>query len=244
MKVTRVYPAIRPGVRIHVGLPGAGKTHTMLFELEAFTIGGVPVIVFDRNREIKAWPGPSEILDSKKFRDLRALKAGILYIVYDELNETLMNYRHAIRLAKHYRDELVKKRPEITLAAGIAVPEAHLLLPKAGGNLEIVSATTLWRHRKLALWFDTQRLALLNTTAVEVARGPNAGGLRLFPMGGHNDLKLVKAMGGKPLMEMMYAVNKGYSKGVKGVYIDCALTEQEWKLAKMHRLEMYHEPKK
>lgn len=244
MKIKVVYPAIRPGVRTHVGLPGAGKTKTMLFELQALTIGKVPAIAFDRNREIKTWPGPSKTFSTKEFRQLKELEAGVLYLVYDELSNTKMNYIWAIELAQRYRDKLVKKNPDAKLAVGIAVPEAHLLLPKSGGDLRILEATTAWRHRKLALWYDTQRIALLNTTAVEVSRGPDAGGLRLFPMGGHNDLKLIKAMGGKPLMALMDKVNNAYSQGIKGTFIDCALVEKDWRICKMHPLNMYIEDKK
>lgn len=250
MSVKRVYPAIRPGIRMHVGLPGAGKTQTMLFEMQAMNIGGVPIIAFDRNGEIKEWPGKKvklfgsrrpKVDGSAAFRKLKDLEPGTLYIVYDSLLNTQGNYKHAIRIADTYYDTLHKKYPNAKLVAGIAIPEAHLLLPKSGGDLEILEATTGWRHRKLALWFDGQRMAILNTTAVEVSRGPNAGALRIFPMGGHNDLKLIREMGGDELEVLMDEVNNLYEKGHKGAFIDCALTKKHWAVCKMYPMHMYEE---
>jgi hypothetical protein len=185
-----------PGLTVHAGLSGSGKTHAIKQEVwEA--LNTMPVIVIDRMREWDFAPagvqaiggGTEEVLDvlsdiADNDTDLR----GRLAVIRPDFGEGGSALEQTCRWAI-----------DTPGPVGIAIPEAHRAFDKrfTSKTWPATSAIiTEWRHHRVKLWADTQRFSLLNTDVVELSRS-----MRLFAMNGRNDLAAVRDIGGDDLVE-------------------------------------------
>lgn len=102
---------------------------------------------------------------------------------------------------------------------GVAIPEAHRCAPNAGAlPRAIEDCATAWRHYKVALWLDTQRLPLLNRTLTEQARE-----LRLYAITGELDFARVRELGGRQLEAAVRECAARYAKGEPGWHVRLGL---------------------
>lgn len=176
---------IRPGeagMRVLVGVSGAGKTHTvkrLVFQACAYH----PVIVLDGMKEWSEVPG-----------ELGSTTAGAL-----DIGQAIARVQEGKRLVivRPQRGQLATVAEQVCQWAvdanglvGVAMPEAHNVAPN-GKPLPpaLQDIATAWRHHKVALWADTQRIALLSRTITE-----NARELRVFATMGDADLDTVRGL--------------------------------------------------
>lgn len=184
--------ATQPGIRLHVGRPGAGKTYLMRQEIFA-AARAFPVVVLDATGEWTRAPGnrvPREVagvtrVTSSVTDALAAIDGGArigvasLQASDDELRA------HAETLAKWAMTRPGQK--------GVAVAEAHRAFPVTGLKEHASRLVTAWRHAQVAVWADTQRLA-------QIARAfDTAGVVRIFSAT-PADLARVREMGGDALV--------------------------------------------
>lgn len=103
--------------------------------------------------------------------------------------------------------------------AGVAIPEAHRVAPNVNKlPLAIDDVATAWRHHRVALWLDTQRIALLNRTLTEQARE-----LRLYAIVGDRDLSVVGEIGGKDLTAKVMECAARLAGGESGYHVELGL---------------------
>lgn len=147
-----------PGVRLSVGRPGAGKTFGIRVEvLQAAR--RFPVLVIDRVYEWRREPYslvPPDIRVAYARTVERAregFRAGYQLVIVNP-DDTESAAEEACRWARRARG-----------LCGVVVHEAHNAFPN-GKRLSpyALDVATAWRHFQVALWLDTQRLALLNRT--------------------------------------------------------------------------------
>lgn len=171
-----------PGLRLHVGVSGAGKTVGMKGAI--FNAARVhPVVCLDRMEEWNRFPpdlaphvcGASTIDDVAK-----AAKAGKRLIV---VRNRAVSIEEACTWAIAH--------PGV---AGIALPEAHNELPSSQRNLPepVMDVVTAWRHKRVnvALFCDTQRFSMLNTNVRDCSRI-----MRIYALTGKADLATCDELG-------------------------------------------------
>lgn len=145
-----------PGLRLHVGLSGHGKTHLLRHEVFA-AARAVPVMVLDPTMD--EWtrpPGnriPRELAPDFAFASSVAEAAALLErgkrcVVVMSDADLAAQADAACRWARGRR------------GAGIALPEAHEAMPLHGAIGDHVrKVLTTWRHTETSLWADTQEFA-------------------------------------------------------------------------------------
>jgi hypothetical protein len=98
---------------------------------------------------------------------------------------------------------------------GIAISEAHMIARNRGTLPEpLEELVTCWRHYSVALWCDTQRPALLNTTIINLSRD-----LRLYSIIGKHDLQVVEAIGGDALVLAVQQCTQRFAAGQPGWHV-------------------------
>lgn len=181
------------GNRISIGISGAGKTHSIKRDVFAAVRDGLPVVVLDRMREWGEAPA-----------DVHAVTRGVLTI--EEVDQAVTNGArlvivrasgdpivNAIKIA-----EWAKRRGEGPqgVPTGLAFPEAHRVAPRSWIDPALEDLASAWRHFKLALWWDTQRIAKLHASITE-----NPSLIRIFATVGDLDLARLAELGGRELAE-------------------------------------------
>lgn len=183
----------RAGIRIAVGLSGCGKTYGIQNQVFAFIRSGAPCIIIDVMAEWRKVP--ADLRDLACYVSAgqnviaaieNALRQGKRLIIIQDgdpcaVFETLCRW-------------VIKRKG--SGAVGIAIPEAHEAISKHYLEQAVKKCITQWRHYDLALWLDTQRPALLNTTAFA-----QACETRIYAIGEDIDLQWVRRLGGKALLE-------------------------------------------
>ncbi|MCH8198541.1 MAG: hypothetical protein IIA54_00525 [Chloroflexi bacterium] len=176
-----------PGIRLAVGVSGAGKTHGLRAQVYRAVRSGMPVIVLDRMHEWNEVPGdlvPVTCVVPDVAQALEYIPQGARLCVVrpsDVLTEALS----ACEWARDYQG-----------VAGVACSEAHRIAPNTSATLPgpLEDVALAWRHHRVALWLDTQRISLLSRTLTEQARE-----LRIYAVGGDRDLARLREVGGKQL---------------------------------------------
>jgi hypothetical protein len=119
---------------------------------------------------------------------------------------TILEASAAARWAKRYPD-----------TAGVAVPEAHRVLPNGGRLPEVWDdVTCAWRHHGVAVWLDSQRLAKLHKDVTEQAA---ASDLRIFAILGERDLETARELGGRDLVRCVTEAATRYGRGERGWHV-------------------------
>jgi hypothetical protein len=163
-----------PAIFVSVGVSGSGKTHGVKKQVFRAVAEGMSVVVIDRTREWTSVPaslsGVTALVSSVDAARARFAAGARLAIV----GCTSKDLAKQVAAACAWAGE---KGPGDTrregLPRGVAIPEAHRVLPNVGGLVggaeAIDDCVTAFRHANALLWLDTQRFAKLNRTAVEQA---------------------------------------------------------------------------
>lgn len=150
-----------PGIRLNVGVSKSGKTFLMRQDLTK-AVYRMPIIVLDQTREWNTAPVPAyaattgkqaiAFVESHRRADARAPHAFVIL----RPTGALMDAGIALCAWALHAKPLV----------GLAFPEAHNVFPVRLTTLppDMLVMLTAYRHFGIAVWFDTQRVALLNTT--------------------------------------------------------------------------------
>lgn len=158
-----------PGIRLAVGIPGAGKTYSIRRDVIA-AARRIPVIVVDRTWEWHREPY------NRIPRDVRGcyaptVEAAIAQIRHRGARLVIVAPRdveHAAKVACEWAAARGKKGGprEGTDVRGVVIHEAHnafpVSKPLASISEAVMDCATAWRHFRVAIWLDTQRLAQLN----------------------------------------------------------------------------------
>lgn len=198
-------------ITLSVGVSGSGKTHGVKSSV-FLAARSHPIIVLDRMAEWNEVPRDL----SKRTRGVvglheakEAVRAGYrLVIVRDSRSDVAEQFDRVCKWAAKY--------PGL---AGVACPEAHRACPNHGPlrpNVEI--AVTQWRHHKIALWVDTQRLSLLSRTVTEQATL-----LKLYAIIGDRDISVIEATWGKQCAAAVRECAFRYSRGEPGWHVALGL---------------------
>lgn len=183
-----------PGLRVAVGVSGSGKSYTQRIEALAAS-ERIPVIVVDTMKEW-AKPDGSSIIPASH-ADIAAGANDINVAI-----KHVANGKRLIILQPPDEQILATARAAAVWAqqypgvAGLVIPEAHNVAPVTHIPIEIDRIATAWRHHKVAMWCDTQRIARLNHAITD-----NARELRIFAQWSELDLKRVYEIGKAPLVE-------------------------------------------
>lgn len=199
--------ATDPGLRLAIGTSGAGKTYGTKREVYAAARGGVPVIVIDQMYE---WTHADACV--RTTREATALIAKGKRLV-------LVRAEDPVSAAEEACGWAIADRAKVR---GVALPEAHNLLPSEGRlPPNAMKCVTAWRHFNVALWLDTQRLALLNRTCSEQSRT-----IRVYATIGDLDLLALKRVGGVPLMDAAAEAAERMARGEPGWHATLGLVRK------------------
>jgi len=196
---------IGPGLRLSIGVSGSGKTYgmrsTVFRNARAF-----PIIVLDQMAEWHSAP-----------TGIRAVGVSSVREAIDAIKKhevSLAIVRGPGDVAEMF-DRACRWAAKGSGVRGVACSEAHIPIPNGKPLADHVKvAVTQWRHKRLALFLDTQRLALLSRTVTEQATL-----LKLYAIVGDNDLSVVRATWGKELLESLRVVAARYAAGAPGWHV-------------------------
>lgn len=177
-----------PGLRLAVGCSRSGKTYGMRRDVTRAS-EKIPVLVVDRLCEWVEFPASIAkrvALVSRVESAEKHIAAGKSLIVV-QTKDAAGAAADACAWARDRRG-----------VAGVAVPEAHRAWPNGTPLPEAVEdVACAWRHHKVALWADTQRLAKLHKDLTEQA---SACELRIYAVLGVRDRKVIgEELGGEVL---------------------------------------------
>jgi hypothetical protein len=190
---------------------GSGKTHGV--KSSVFRAArSHPIIVLDRMAEWDSVPvdlarRTRGVVGLREARE--AVRSGArLVIVRDSRSDIEELFARACKWAIKY--------PGL---AGVACPEAHRACPNAKPlRPDVEIAVTQWRHHKVALWVDTQRLPLLSRTVTEQATL-----LKLYAIVGDRDLSVVRSTWGSQCEAAVRECANRYARGEPGWHVALGL---------------------
>lgn len=202
------------GVVGSIGKPEAGKTYGIRSEVfnEIRTLG-TPFMVFDRIRD---WNFvPNDLIAVTRGTHSVALAAqhiaaGAKLVIVRTMADPAITIQQACQWA------LTRSGGSGAMASGIAFAEAHRAWPNRIGGLteQAEEAVTQWRHHRISFYFDTQRLALVNTTPVEVATR-----IKLYAVEGPRDLLTIRKYWNREVERMVWECTKRANAGEPGWYV-------------------------
>lgn len=194
------------GVFVCIGKSGSGKSHANQVSVVEHVTDGRPVGYLDRLHELQEPPpGVSSskcvVLDSVD--DLEsAREAGFLLLIVPGPAD----------IASVEKACMWAQRCE----GGVALPEAHRVYPNNGRELTKVSPAfeaclSAWRHHRVAVWLDSQRISKLHTDVTELATD-----LRVFATSGRNEKKALRELGDDDDGDIVALVTEAERRRVKG----------------------------
>lgn len=192
-------------VIVHIGTTGAGKTFALTHDVLAAVRRGTPVIVLDRMFEWEDIPagladvtrGAEDAFEAIKYIERKGARLVILRPDGDPVQVA---------------ETLAKWAIQHDGPAGVAIPEAHNVLPssKLQPPQWLDKMMTGRRHYQTILWLDTQRPSRLNITAVELATVT-----RVFATPGKRDREVLAATFDRDFVDKIREVNERYAKRVR-----------------------------
>lgn len=199
-----------PGIRLNIGISGTGKTYCIRGQVYR-SAAHMPIMVLDRMCEWSSVPAslaPYTAGCQTVAQGIEHAKRGKRLIVVRP-QDIVSASNEACIWARDYKG-----------VAGVAIPEAHRVCPNMQNSLPqaIDDVATAWRHHKVALWLDTQRIANLNRTLTEQARE-----LKLFSIVGDRDLKVVSEIGGSELVAKIKECASRLAAGDPGWHVELGL---------------------
>lgn len=209
------------GLRLAIGVPGAGKTFGIMRDVYQAARMGVPCIVIDQTHEwkradacVRTVAAAVAALDAKKAR-----------LVIVRADDDTAAAEEACAWAVIGREQAASRGLGVR---GVVFPEAHNLFPSEG-RLQPYSkkVATAWRHFHVAAWCDTQRPALLSRTVVDLA-----GEVRVYAVTGDVDHKALAGIGGRELSEAAHEACARMESGKRGWHVTLGLIRKgPYKLA-------------
>lgn len=187
-----------PGIRLSVGVSGSGKTYGQTQAIMR-SARHFPIIVADIMHEWTMGDAGAKSVAQA----VDAISRGARLVILrcgDDIEEV--------------SEELCAWATNTGDVAGIAFPEAHHSFPNVKLTGAKINAMLAWRHKRVAMWMDTQRLANLNRSATE-----QAGDLRLYATVGELDLKRVKEIGGSALVAEIHKCSAKLAEGDRGWHV-------------------------
>lgn len=191
------------GLYVAVGIAGSGKSHSVHAQAYDAARAGVPVIAQCVTREWTEVPpdlaphaaGAQSVADA-----ILWIKSGKRFVITQSRN--WISDAHALM-----RWAISSREPK-----GLAIPEAHMCVAKSSAALpdEVMVSITQHRHYGLSMWLDSQRPALLNTTALSMARE-----VRVFALAGPPDLDWAHETGGKELVALVREAAKRHADAAR-----------------------------
>lgn len=201
------------GLRVSVGVSGAGKTHGVRASVLASSLVH-PVVVIDRMKEWQTVPPTHAHLvqgvPSGKMADA---------LPYIAAGKRLIILRPASHEVEQAAEDACAWARDAPYVAGVAIPEAHNVAPTHGRlSSALGDVVSTWRHCRVAAWFDTQRVALLNRQITE-----NARELRIYALAGDRDLATVRSIGGRELESAVLQCTAKLAAGEPGWHVKLGL---------------------
>lgn len=190
------------GIRLSIGISGSGKTHGVKQDVYRAASGGMPVIVLDRMHE---WDRGDAGARTPEEAATAVERGARLVILRPRSGELLPVAEALCSWARDHRE-----------LAGVAIPEAHRVAPNAFRTLPpaLEDVALTWRHYRVALWLDTQRLPLLNRTLTE-----QAGTIRIYAVTGELDRRMLRELGGRELERANVEVCSHLARGEPGWHV-------------------------
>lgn len=201
---------VTAGVKLSVGVSGSGKTYGIRRSVYNAVRAGVPVMVIDQVAEWSEVPSDIAAAGVYSVRDARAsLQSGARLVIVRPPSGALGREAEAACAWAAEGGEL----------RGIALPEAHRIAPVSSPLPPwLDTCTTRWRHHRVILWADTQRLSLLSRTITEQATE-----LRLYAIVGDRDLSVLRATWGRELEAAVQECAARYARGEPGWHVRLGL---------------------
>lgn len=198
------------GVYCCIGKSGSGKSHANQTSVVQHVLDGRPVAYLDRLHELEEAPyglHPSKCIILDSTADLasahsqRFLGAVGLFIIPGPAD--IASVEQACMWAQRCE-------------GGVAIPEAHRVYPNNGRELVKVSPAfeaclSAWRHHRVAVWLDSQRISKLHTDVTELATD-----LRVFATSGRNEKKALREIGDDDDGDIVGLVTEAERRRVKG----------------------------
>jgi hypothetical protein len=204
------------GIHLAVGVSGAGKTYGVRAAVYA-AARSMQLIVIDRMAEWRSVPGWLEGRVAGVSTVKEAVAAlhgrsrwgtGIRVAI---VRGTTGDIAEALEEACAWA--VASKAPR-----GVVCSEAHRAAPNTGNGKmspSLDACVTAWRHHRVALWLDTQRLSRLNRTITEQA----SEDLKLYTITGDLDLASVRKTWGKELVAALAVCAQRFAAGQKGWHV-------------------------
>ena len=175
-----------PGTRGAVGLPGAGKTRGIRRGIRAAVLEGIPVCVLDLTDEWQQADPEVAVIAARvesPEHAIAALESGARLAIVSATGDEDRDRETA--------DELGRWALATEEVRGLAIPEVHNVAPNNGKVApSLVKIATAWRHRRVLMWWDSQRIALVSRHLTDLSRE-----LRLYAVSGDVDLRTVRSLG-------------------------------------------------
>lgn len=206
--------SIGPELHAAVGISGSGKTYGIRRQVLATCAARVPVIVVDTIKDahwrtlprplLKRAAGFAETQCTAE-RVTSALDKGALLVVVRPSYEAALDVAEAMA-------GVARDWPTL---CGVAIPEAHRIAPNGRPMPPAIGdVVTAFRHHKVRAWFDSQRLALLNTSITELARD-----LRIYTIRGRRDFAAAREIGDEPLVAALRDCAERFDRGERGWHV-------------------------
>lgn len=201
----------RPGVYGYFGMSGSGKTYALKNDVYNAYRAGDRVLVLDIAEE---WhKGPKDIV-ATRFR-----QGGI-----ERAIESLEKRQTRFAIVQDFEIESFDAESAAQWAIDnqgtLAIAEAHNVYPseKKRPTKAMDKLITAWRHRKSALYWDSQRISRMNRTVVEQTTR-----LHMFAVVGDRDLDVVSGIH-RDLPEKALEAARYLESGKAGYHVALSLS--------------------
>lgn len=182
-----------PGVRLAVGVSGSGKSHGIVMDVRRAVRAGVPVVVVDSMHEWTHVPRDIAKLVTALPSDAR--RADIEAAVSGGKRLIVIRTRTAAATIRAAETACAWAIRHAGLA-GVAIPEAWQVAPSHGALPPMLATVTrAWRHKRVCLWLDAQRVSMVSRHVTELARE-----LRFYATAGDRDFLVMRDIGGQALV--------------------------------------------
>lgn len=166
-----------PGIYGYFGISGSGKSHAMRQDILTAYKRGDRILILDIAEE---WNTAPRGVNARRYQSI-----GLAVQNLDTGN---------IRLAIVQDFDIDSDQAELAATwaieseGSLAIPEAHNVYPaeKRRPSKSLDKLITAWRHRRAALYWDSQRISRMNRTVVEQTTA-----LHMFAVVGDRDLDVV-----------------------------------------------------
>lgn len=217
----------------YVGVSGSGKSFTMKHDLlcELRADSQRKAIVIDLAEE---WKPPRFLRRGDVVQVDGARTAGAAAAKLEREGMRLVILRPKRPWTIDGLQSTIQRASTWALERGgvLAIHESHLLIPN-GRPLEgeLLRLVTTWRHRGAALYWDSQRLALISRTLTA-----QTGDLRIFTVVDNVDLDVVRKLGPRDhsLEDAVTHASSLFARGEKGWHVK--LTYARIPPFKLHRV--------